>query len=343
MGAIRHRQLIQVLAFAVAVNLAVGVVALSDRRDGRDAVRTTLVAGSIGIPLNDETGARMLAGANLKGRRSSKKSSDATVAAGVSSTTRPPDNAVAAGPTATDPPTTTSRPPEMTTSTRPMPASTTTTIRAPGARRRPGRQPPVERRRRVALQARARPPPPATTATSGPAAANREGQRVAMTDPAGDTVVDGTTHPIKEARADIVRATGVYRSDGIVFAMQVQQPTDPRTDARWAGDSTFAAWFLDTNGDRTADYEIQYSVYGGRLGGTVTRAGQDGKALCDASAAGYGPDGYVVAVDPACLGNPASFSYAVTLYYDTNPKDDNAEVASDVAPNGGMSFPIARP
>ena len=162
-----------------------------------------------------------------------------------------------------------------------------------------------------------------------------------MTDPVGDTNVDGTKNSIKEPRADIVRAGAGYRQGFLVFVMQVQQPVDPRTDAQWAGEATFALWSVDTNGDGTPEFEIQYYVVDGQLGGAVSRPSST-DVLCGVEA-GYGSDGYSVIVDPACLGNPASTAFRVTLYYDTNPKDANADVATDVAPSGGMSFPVARP
>ncbi|HYT38719.1 MAG TPA: hypothetical protein VEN99_04370 [Acidimicrobiia bacterium] len=165
-----------------------------------------------------------------------------------------------------------------------------------------------------------------------------------MADPAGDTFVDGTNDPITESRADIVRTAAGYGPGGITFTMQVQTPGDPRQDKKWSSASTFVDWAVDTNGDGQPDYEIQYSLDAGTLGGDVSRPGDEtGATLCNVSAATYGADGYSITVDPACLGNPGSFSYRTTMYYDTNPKDDNADVASDVAPNGGMSFPIARP
>jgi hypothetical protein len=167
---------------------------------------------------------------------------------------------------------------------------------------------------------------------------------VKVDDPAGDTVVDGKKDPIAEGRADIARAGVLYEHDKINFAVRVQQPTDPRNDERWAGDATFHAWSVDVNADGAPDYEIQYFVDDGALGGTVSRSEKDGSDIvCKVSAPGYGSTGYWFAVDPACLGNPASVSFRVTTYYDTNPKDDNADVASDVAPNGGLSFPVPRP
>jgi hypothetical protein len=154
--------------------------------------------------------------------------------------------------------------------------------------------------------------------------------------------VDGTQAPIKERRADIVRAGAAYEPGKITLAMQVAQTTDPRTDARWASESTFASWSVDTNGDGTPDFDIQYYFDGSELGGTVTRPGSE-EEVCAATGAGYTPDGYWLVVPPSCLGDPASFSYRVTTYYDTNPKDANADVASDVTPNGGLSFPVSRP
>jgi hypothetical protein len=64
--------------------------------------------------------------------------------------------------------------------------------------------------------------------------------------------------------------------------------------------------------------------------------------VCEVDTASYGSTGYALSIPSSCLGDPASFSYRVTLYYDTNPKDENADVASDVAPNGGLSLPISK-
>jgi hypothetical protein len=186
--------------------------------------------------------------------------------------------------------------------------------------------------------------PPATTATTQPAAGGGQPGTTSLTDPAGDTTVDGTSDPIEERRADIVRAGAVYEADRIILAMQLAQPTDPRTDPHWAGDATFASWSLDTNDDGRSDYDVQFFLDEGQIAGTVSRPGSSGpEVLCDVTPAAYNPDGYGLTVDPSCVGNPASFTYRVEMNYDTNPKDENADVAFDATPNGGWSFRVARP
>ena len=347
MGAVRHRQLIQGLAMFVALDMAVGVVALSARRDGRHNVRTTLVAGSVGIPINDRTGTGILAGARLKKRGGLKnvagsgrslEAAPVTGTSATSATTGPP--ATSPGETATS-----TTGPKMSVTPAPprsSPQGTTATTRAPASAPTTG---PGATSSTIATT---RPPATATTRPAGatptttqPPAAGGSRPEVTLTDPAGDTNVDGTSNTINEPRADIVRAGAAFRSGFLAFAMQVQQPVDPRTDERWAGDATFALFSVDTNGDGTPDFDIQYSVFEGELGGVVTKPGS-ADALCDIEG-GYGPEGYSAIVDPACLGNPASVTFRAALYYDTNPKDDNADVASDVSPNGGMSFPITKP
>ncbi|MEW6477777.1 MAG: hypothetical protein AB1679_36490, partial [Actinomycetota bacterium] len=164
---------------------------------------------------------------------------------------------------------------------------------------------------------------------------------VALDDPAGDAVVDGSQKAVNEPRADIVRAGAGYRSGLLIFGLQVQQPVDPRTDERWAGDATFAVWSIDTTGDGQPDFEIQYYALDGQLGGVLSKPNST-EVVCDVEAA-YSAEGYSAIVDPKCLGNPASVAFRAMIYYDSNPKDENADVATDVTPNGGMSFPVTRP
>jgi hypothetical protein len=180
-----------------------------------------------------------------------------------------------------------------------------------------------------------------TTATAADGAVVKNGTK--MGDPAGDAVVDGTQDPIKEGRVDIVRTRAVYEPGRITFTVQVDEPSDPSTDERWASDSTFANWEVDTNGDGQADFEVQYYIDEGTYGGVVSKPGAaEPEIACEVETADYGPEGYSITVPASCLGDPASLQYRVTMFYDTDPKDENADVGSDVAPNGGMSFPISR-
>lgn len=187
---------------------------------------------------------------------------------------------------------------------------------------------------------------PTTTAAAAtsPAATGDQGRPGTLADPAGDTVADGSGRPLSDPRGDIVRAGAVYGPAGVTFALQVQRPADPRADERWAAASTYAQWEVDTNGDALPDFEVQYFfVDADNLGGSVSKPGDGGAPLCAVNSGTYSDDGYKLTVDPACLGDPASVAYRASLYYDTNPTDENAEVVTDTAPNGGWSTPIARP
>jgi len=179
---------------------------------------------------------------------------------------------------------------------------------------------------------------PTGTPTAGPGVPT-----VTVTDPSGDPVVDGSGKPAAVGRADIVRAMADYTARAVVLTAQVAQPVDPKQDPNWISDSTYVSWALDTNGDGVADFEVQYYLASGAPVADVSRAGDTSNTpLCSAEA-GYTADGYTVAIDPACLGGPATVSFRVTTYYDTDPKNTNSDVATDVSPDGGLSRPVARP
>lgn len=419
MGSVRHRQLVQLLAIFVALDVAVGVVALSARRGDRHSAGTALVAGSVSIPLNDGSGTGVLAGAKLKKRRASTAASvargslEAAPATGSAAPPAPaspapsmpgsaiagrsaPSAATGAGPMPGAPAADPARGATAASGTASGPSGATTrssgsaSSGAPGGTTRssasassgdsggtagtsgrtattrsgPAGSAPATRSgqhgglRETAPSQPSAPaddttatsPPDGATTTSRPAATPTTARRpaagpprseVTVTDAAGDTFVDGTQQAMNEPRADIVKAGAAYRSGLLAFLMQVEQPVDPRTDERWASDGTFALWSVDTNGDGQPDFDIQYYGGGGQLGGSVSKS-NSADVVCDIEAA-YGPEGYSAIVDPACLGNPASVTFRLTMYYDTNPKDDNADVASDVTPNGGMSMPVSRP
>ena len=321
MGAIRHRELIRVLSVVVALNMTVGVVAVA-LRSGDQSKITTQYAGSTGIPLDTKNGS-VLAGGSFNSRRSSGNSS-AAAAPATTAPVAPPTSAApppTSGPVATTPPTA-----APTTATTRKPPATTATTRAAG--------------KSTSSTGRPVAAPPVTTAT-GPNGTVKNGGKLG--DPAGDTFVDGTQAPIKEGRADIVRSRAVYEPDRITFVVQVDEPSDPSKDERWASDSTFARWEIDTNGDGTADFDVQYYIAQGTYGGAVSKPGAtQPEIVCEVGTATYGPEGYSVTIPAHCLGDPATFQYRVTMYYDTNPQDENADVVSDVAPNGGLSVPISR-
>jgi len=179
-----------------------------------------------------------------------------------------------------------------------------------------------------------------------------------------DTVVDGAADvltgapvdpkdaqkpppaPVKgdNPRADITQASLEYAPGWIRMKVQVKTPTDPLKDPAWS-DRSDAEWALDTNGDGKPDYTVEFATAKGELYGAVFDVTKpDDKSLCDADSASFSAqDGYTLVIDPKCIGNPPSLGYSVAIFFDTNPKDDNADVASDVAPAGGMSFPVTRP
>ena len=165
-----------------------------------------------------------------------------------------------------------------------------------------------------------------------------------VSDPTGDTTSDGTGNTMAQPQADIVRAQANWSAKAVVFAVQVAQPVNPGQDKNWAGDSTYIDWMLDTNGDGGPDFEVQYFFDPkGGLVADVSKAGDtSGTSACPAEA-GYTADGYTVAIDPACLGNPATVAFRVTTYYDPDPANPNGSLATDTSPDGGYSGPISKP
>ena len=192
--------------------------------------------------------------------------------------------------------------------------------------------------------------PPTTATTSPPATAPATkaptGPRTStlkIDDRTGDTVVDGTGQARPQNRADLVQSQANYTSKALLFAAQTAERVDPKNDPMWNSDSTFLSWEIDTNGDSTVDYEVQYFFADGGLVAGVSRPGdENSQSVCGAEAA-YTADGYTVAIDPNCLGNPATFWYRVTMYYATDPANQNGESVTDVAPDSSLSRPVSRP
>jgi hypothetical protein len=154
--------------------------------------------------------------------------------------------------------------------------------------------------------------------------------------------VDGTGEAKAEKKADIARSEGFYASNVIVLTVLTREPVDPSKDPHWQSDSSFVTWELDTNDDRVTDYEVQFAVSEGSLIAGVSRPGEADVLDCEAEAI-YSAERYGVGLDPACAGNPASLSYRVKTNYDTDPTNEDADVVTDLAPDGGWSRPLARP
>ena len=168
-----------------------------------------------------------------------------------------------------------------------------------------------------------------------------------VADPAGDTVNDENDSRLDVPEADVLRSSIEVVGKGIRLNVQVRKPTDPRTDRAWAGDEsdTGVEWELETTGDDKADFSVEYYIDSGKITGEVTRSSDndDEPTLCELTSATFSPEaGYTGMVDTGCIGSPDSVAYAVTFLYDTDPSQANGAVASDTAPDSGMSARVGR-
>jgi hypothetical protein len=164
-----------------------------------------------------------------------------------------------------------------------------------------------------------------------------------ITDRSGDTLEDSNGTPLNAPRGDIVSAALDYTADQIRLALQVSQPTDPATDPKWASDATFLWWPLDTTGDGKVDYVAQFSLDTRGLTGIVTRpdAPDGAPHVCEAQASYSASSGYVLGLQPSCVGSPSAISYRAIMYYDTDPGNDKAPVSIDTAPDKSLAGPVA--
>jgi hypothetical protein len=164
-----------------------------------------------------------------------------------------------------------------------------------------------------------------------------------VTDGVGDVVNTLTSSLFDNPRADITSASVEYAPGWIRMKLQVRTPTDPLKDTTWS-DKNDAEWAFDTNGDGQEDYTVEFATDKGELYGAVFDATKPkDSSKCDADSASYSPqDGYTLVIDPACIGNPKTLGFAVAMFFDTNPKDDKAPVATDRVPDQGFAT-IAAP
>lgn len=383
MGPVRHKQLIQVLAFVVAIDMAIGVVAVYARGDRATTVTAAAPlsqSGTAPAGLASATGGAgggILAGAQFRNRRRSIPVAESGTAAapatdattpgspGTSPSSVAPTTAGTARPRASSTgssgraaPATPGRP--TTTMARPAPSGATgtgaggpvtTPAPDPGfTGSPPGGEDP------------ANPVHPgggstgggatgggstgstATTATTRSSPSGPKTPRLTIPDPTGDTVLEGTTTRASQPRADLVESQANYTVKALLLTAKTADTVQPKDDPRWISESTFVSWEIDTNRDGAVDYEVQFFFADGTLVAGVSRPGDSESQSACAAEAGQTADGYTVGVDPGCIGNPGSFAYRVTTYYDLDPANETAnDVVTDVAPDGGWSQPVSRP
>ena len=366
MGPFRQ-QLIHIVACLVAIDVAAGVVAIDARSNKHPAVTTGgriehAAPPAAGASDGGGAGARsggVLAGGSFSKRRRSigqPTSGGSTEAAAATTGATAPAVAPPSGamPSSTRPPAVSTGGSSQSGTRRPtapaagQPATTPASgpaarSTAPAGTQSPGQAGPVEEGNPPTGAA---PAGTSTTPSSGPpkvsTPSTTSGVWTVIDDPTGDTFVDATRTPQANARADIVQSRGANTTKGIGLAVKVAQPADPTKDPTWASDATFVLWEVDTSGDGKPDFEIEYFVDGGKLIAGVNRVTSSGnQAACEAEA-GYMSDNYMVGIDPGCLGTPASLSFRATVYYATDPGNQNADSITDVSPDGGMSPPVRR-
>jgi hypothetical protein len=374
-----RQQLVNLVALMIAIDLAAGVVALAARSDRAPAVtaaqRANAVPASAGASRH-ATGAQsgsVLAGGSFTRRRRSSSTARPTAEAaagtiGTSGTNGTIGTSGTSGATGTK-----GFPPPSAAGTASLRPGTGATGGSSSSRTKPaapaagqptttapsgspiGSVPDEDTAGTVKPATGAdapprsdtAPAPASTTATSAPAKATTpsysSGVWTVVDDPTGDTVVDSSDSPQANPRADIVQTRAANTTKGVGFAVKVAQPGDPTRDPNWASAATLVLWEVDTSGDGKPDFEVEYFVEGGKLVAGVNRLGANGsQAACEAEA-GYMSDSYVVGIDPACLGSPASLSFRANIYYATDPNNEKAAVIADVAPDAeGMAGPVRR-
>ena len=164
-----------------------------------------------------------------------------------------------------------------------------------------------------------------------------------VTDGVGD-VLSPVTSGFDAGRADITQASVEWAPGWIRMKAQTKTLTDPLKDQAWT-DANDLEWAFDTNGDGKEDYTVEFATDKGELYGAVFDASKPNSntSICDADSASFSPqDGYTLVIDPKCIGNPKAFGWAVTMFFDTNPKDAKGAVASDRVPDQGFK-PVSAP
>jgi hypothetical protein len=162
-------------------------------------------------------------------------------------------------------------------------------------------------------------------------------------DPAGDTVTDAADDRIDAPQADIVTTWAETRGDGMALGLRVRQNVDPLFDRNWSSDATFTTWELDITGDGRRDYDVEYSRDGESKELMTVVDGDGADPDCDPGASFSADGGYTILLGRKCLAKSGILSYRVTFNYDTDVKDENANVATDASPDQGWTNAYAAP
>ncbi|HEX5742242.1 MAG TPA: hypothetical protein VFY17_11925 [Pilimelia sp.] len=159
----------------------------------------------------------------------------------------------------------------------------------------------------------------------------------AITDAAGD-VYDDDDELVDAPYADIVSADGAKSDANLVLTYKTAKALDPLSDPNWESDNTFTDFILDTNGDNTADFDVEYGVFEEELYVDVYKsdAGEEDEPVCSGEAA-FAKDAHTATVPLSCLGNPRALGYRVEAVYDLDVNNDESLAGYDQAPDEGFA------
>ena len=153
-----------------------------------------------------------------------------------------------------------------------------------------------------------------------------------QSDPTGDVI---SRREANDPRADITSATVTYEPGRIVLTATVAQPTDPRVDPAWVAGLNEVNWYVDLNGDEDADYIV--NLHDPDLTARTWSLNDENAERCT-NVATYSSAAYTVTIDPECVGNPVSFHWGVSTFY-----EDFRQAAIDTAPDDTFAGPVTAP
>jgi hypothetical protein len=181
--------------------------------------------------------------------------------------------------------------------------------------------------------------------------ATAQGFRALTSGHANDPVGDAD-----DARGDITRIGASYSASELRLTMNLDQPSDPRTDPLWQGTSNeFAAmsWGIDVTGDGLPDYD---AVLTGGEGGTIaafviplsgSTAGLLAAQPCPGVRGHFASNTYAITMPAMCVGSAPHLWFAgvmliesgtvqnPTFSFDSAPDDLSSLLGPLNGPSGG--------